>query len=365
MDYCTDYIINIDNLISNIKYILRGLKPGTKMCAVVKADCYGLGYENVVPYIDDCVDMYAVASFGECKKLRAYTNKKILLLATFDLSDVDYFTNNNISVGVGSYTQLLAVSKLQFSRRLNVHLILNTGMNRYGIKSQMEFNKCVALIKKCANICLEGVYTHFATSDENSQFLYKQYDKFNKITSFLQKSDVCLHCSASYAFLGYKQYNMNMVRVGFAMYGFIEECKPLKKVLEIKSKITQIQYVKKGEGIGYDLTYFAPKNIKLGVVGLGYADGYSRMLSNNAYVLINGQKAKVIGTVCMDCFMVDITNIKNVFVGTGVTILGNSEKEELALLNYANWLNTSPYEVLLLFKRMRTNVLLKNKNKNV
>lgn len=358
MNYCSNYFINISHLKSNIKKLVRHAGRSVKFCAVVKADCYGLGFENVIPYIDDLVDMYAVANLGECKALRVYTQKEILMLGGVEIEDAHYYATNNIGVSVNSLNELKALEKALVNDKINIHIAYNTGMNRYGIKSELLLKKCVALIKKSSVLNLEGIYTHFATDDKNSEFLFKQYDKFNKIALKNKSSNCIFHCSASFASLNYKQLNKDMVRVGFAMYGFINNNIGLQKVVNITSKVIEIQNVKRGEGVGYDLTYVANKNMRIAVVGFGYADGYARNLGNMAYVLINGVKAKVIGRVCMDCFMVDITNIKNVYVGTGVMLLGRDGNNEITLQNYAEWLNTSPYEVLLNFRRTRTNVVL-------
>jgi len=148
----------------------------------------------------------------------------------------------------------------------------------------------------------------------------------------------------------------NMVRVGFSMYSSHYSRLNLKNVVTINSQVVAINQLKKGESVGYDRTFISKKNMKIAVVPLGYADGFSRSLSNNFSVIINEKTAPVVGRVCMDCFMIDITNIENVYVGTEVNIL--SSLNPITLENYANALNTSPYEILTNFSQRRMDVIM-------
>lgn len=357
MDYFTNYIINKKQLINNINLIKNKLSTKCKLCAVVKADCYGLGYENIVPIIDEFVDFYAVASVGESKRLREFTTQKILILGALELEEIEFCADNNISVSANNLEELQMVDKYLKSNILNVHLKINTGMNRFGVKGELFVKKALNFIKKSNVLNLEGVYTHFATSGEDVSFLLDQYDIFNKTIKKIDNDQLLVHCSSSFAVANLKQKFGNMARVGFVLYDGLSAD---KNILEIKSKIIHINNVKKGDFIGYGLSYKAERNLKVGVVGFGYADGFSRSLSNNFSVLVNDRFVPVIGSVCMDCFMVDLTNIKNVYVGSEVVILGTSGENKLQLSDYAKSLNTSEYEVLVSFNRKRCNIVMKN-----
>ena len=359
MDNFCEYFIDKKALIDNVKTIRRKLANGCKFCAVVKGDCYGLGIENVVPLIDDYVDFYAVSNIGECKRLKAFTNHRVLLLSEVFLDDIEYCVENNVSVSVSNLQPLEMMEKSITNGYINIHIKINSGMNRYGVKSELLFKKCLNFIKKSKHLKLEGVYTHFATRQENISFLLNQLDFFKKIIKNLNYSTLLVHCNNSYASLDLGLKFGNMVRIGMGMYIKNGYKTITKNVVKITSKVLHITRVKKGECVGYDCGYVAEKDMKIGVVGMGYADGFSRGLSNKFHVLINGQKANVVGFVCMDCFMVDLTNIKNVFVGSEVVVLGDSGNETLTLFDYANVLNTSPYEVLTSFNTKRCNVVVK------
>ncbi len=156
-----------------------------------------------------------------------------------------------------------------------------------------------------------------------------------------------------------KNYHHGMVRCGFNLYGWQMDYKmQLKPVLSIISKVVFVHNIKAGETVGYDRTFTATKNLKIAVLPIGYADGFDRRLSNKLEVLINGKKAKVVGNICMDVCMVDVTKIKNVCVGDEVTLLGRNGGYELTPYHYANILGTSPYEILLKFRHDRMNKIV-------
>ena len=151
-----------------------------------------------------------------------------------------------------------------------------------------------------------------------------------------------------------------MVRVGFSMYSNHYERLKIENVLSIKARLIYVNNLKKGESVGYDRTHIAKRTKKIGVVSLGYNDGFPRNLSNNFKVLINGQFVNVVGNICMDCFMIDLTDVKGVFVGSDVVILGESSDKSISLEDYAQVLKMSPYEILTGFKTRRMNVIIKD-----
>lgn len=356
MDNFINYKINVRNLMQNIEKVKQKI-CGRKFCAVVKSDCYGLGVENVVPYIDSVVDVYAVSNVGECKRLREITKKKILLLSEVFSDDLVYCVNNNVSVSVGRI-ETLKMIKNTVTQTINIHIKINTGMNRYGIRDKKELGECLKIIDNCNTINLEGVFTHFATAGSDIRFFEKQYKTFEEMLKNVPQNGLLIHCNNSSAAITLGVEHGNMVRVGFGMYGEITNDIGLKKVLTITAKILTFVRVKKGECVGYDLSYVAEKDLKLAVVGMGYADGFSRRLSNKFNVLVNGCWARVVGYVCMDCFMVDVTDIRDVDVGDEVIVLGASGKHDISLDDYAKCLETSPYEVLVGFSRKRAEIEL-------
>ena len=355
-----EYIIDGNNLISNITKIKKYIGRQTKICAVVKADAYGVGVRNVCPIISDYVDYFAVVSVKEAMELRQITNTKpILILGAFNLNYIDWCSDNNVMVTISSLDEVKYINKY-LNKTINVHIKINTGMNRYGIKTQSLLRQVIKEIKRGGKINIVGAYTHFATKANNLDFIDFQYAFFERMIKEIKEENLVVHCSNSYVSTTDKLKHCNMVRVGFSMYSAYYERLNIKDVVSIKSQVVFINKIRKGESVGYDRTHIAKRIEKIGVIPMGYADGFARNLSNNFKVLINGQFAPVVGNVCMDCFMVDLTNIKNVYVGSEVVLLGKSGENSIKLENYAKALNFSPYEVLTNFRTRRMNIKILN-----
>ena len=347
------FVVNIDNLRCNLILIQRLLGDNVKLCAVVKADAYGVGVETVCKSIKDIVDFFAVSNVFEAKEIRDLgINTKILILGVVGVEDVEYCAKNNISITVGDFDYLKAISN-NLNSTIQIHLKVNSGLNRYGYKNKNMFRKSVNLINRSKNMVLEGVYTHFATKKEDVEFINIQKKIFDEYCVYLPKKAI-KHCANSFATMLSSVYQYDMVRIGVNMYGDMRgENLPLKDVVSIESEVVATTIVQKFQSVGYDRTYTADKTCKVAVVPLGYADGINRKASNSFFVLINGKCANIVGNVCMDCFMVDITGIDNVYIGTKVTIVGESLDKKITMLDWADNLKTSPYDVLLNFRKKR------------
>lgn len=355
-----DYIIDADKLQSNLKKIKRYIGRHTKICAVVKSDAYGVGVKNVCPIIADEVDYYAVVCVKEAMELRLIDSEKpILILGVCNLEYINWCAKNNIEISISTLDEVRYINKY-IDGTIKVHIKINSGMNRYGIKSITMLRQILKEIKKSNKIIIVGAYTHFATKSENLGFIDNQYEFFEKLVKEIKLKDLIVHCANSYVSTTDKLKVCNMVRVGFSMYSAHYERLKIENVLSIKARLIYVNNVKKGESVGYDRTFIAKRLSKIGVVSLGYNDGFARNLSNNFKVLINGQYVNVVGNVCMDCFMVDLTDIKGYFVGSEVVVLGESCDKIITLEDYAKALNFSSYEVLTGFKTRRMNVIVKN-----
>ncbi len=354
-----EYIINKKNLSDNVTKIRRYVGNRTQICAVVKANAYGLGVKNVCPIIDDEVDFYAVVSVMEALEVRDISpTKPILILGSTDLAFANTCAEKNIRLSISSADEVEYLNK-NLDRVIKVHLKLNTGMNRYGVSNVRDLKNILKKISESDKIVLEGVYTHFATKSSDVKFIDTQYEKLQKFLTYLPKKGLIVHCASSYVTLSDRQKFCNMVRVGFSLYSGFYERLNIKDVVSIKARVMYVHTVNSGESIGYDRTYVAKCRRKIAICSMGYADGFARNLSNNFKVLINGSWASVVGRVCMDCFMADVTDIKNVYVGTGVTILGKDGDHEITLQDIAEKADFSAYEVLLNFRQRRMNVVLK------
>lgn len=273
-----------------------------------------------------------------------------------DKSSLEICSKQNISISVGGLEQLKEY--LSFNSDINIHIQVNTGLNRYGFKSISDFKKVLSMIEKNKNIKLEGLYTHFATKASDIVFIKKQFLKYNQFKSLIKDKNVIFHVANSYATLYDKNLHQSMVRNGFLMYGEFENNIGNKPILSIKSHLVNISYIKKNDTIGYDRTFKADKAMKIGVVPIGYADGMFRDLSNNFHVLIGGKKCKIVGLICMDVFMVDLTDV-DAHLYDEVVLLGRQGKEKITLQDYADAVHTSPYEILLRFSYKRMEYIVK------
>lgn len=352
----SDYIVITKNIRHNL-FEYKKIDTISKICAVVKADGYGIGSENVVCAIDDDVDFYAVACFGEAERLRKLTQRKILVLNKVKKDMIEQCSKKDISISISSFYELKKIISLNLQRKVKIHLAINTGMNRIGFANLNEFCKAVIYIKQHLDkIDVEGIFTHIynATnfSDSKTQIcIFNQY--LNILSQYFELDKIIKHASASLGAVKYPEFRFDMVRLGILLYGDLEENHNLnlKQVLNVKSKIINIARIKKGESVGYGKNYIAKKNMTVATIPLGYADGIFRSISKKGYVKVRNQFCKIVGNICMDMFMIDVTN-KNVKLGDIVTVLDDTITANI-LAEYAD---TISYEILTNIKKNRFNL---------
>ena len=332
-------IIHKDNLINNIKQV-RNENPNSKICAMVKANAYGVGDSVVVQVFEKYVDFWGVACFFEAQKIKKLTKRPILIVGALEKENID----ERFSYTCSDLEDVLFLTSLNL--QIKIHLKINTGMNRFGFSNLKDFKKALNVIKK-SKLKLEGLFTHFATSDE---LVNEQMKKFNKFV------DVCFSLGlnpivhADNSFVNEKfNHNLDMVRIGFSLYNRSDGW--FLPAVEIKTKIVQIQNVKKGELVGYDYRFVAKRDLIVAVVPIGYADGFD-MKFLGIELNIGGSFCKVLN-ICMDCFMLDITNTKL------------KKGDEIYLLNkfnslnfYAEYAETNAYEIMTKFSHMRASRVL-------
>ena len=357
----SDYIVDRNAIRKNL---LEYKKHDNKslICSVVKADGYGVGVENIVCSIDDKTDFYAVACFEEAVKLRKLTQKPILILNFVDKTNFEYCSQNNISISVGNLQQLSILKKI--SSKIKIHFAINTGMNRIGFKSKNEFFKAVEFVYKYKNkIIIEGIFTHFFDSKDINK-TKKQFSIFMQYIDILKlkfdTNKIIKHSCASISAIKYPKFRLDMVRLGIILYGSCDGIKNFnsKRVLTIRSKIINICSVKNGEYVGYSSAFVAKKDMIVATVPLGYADGILRSYAKRGYVLCNKNKCKILGNVCMDMCMIDVTGL-NVKLFDNVIIIGSEKKYKIDVDDIAKNCNTISYEILTGIKRNRFNLKFK------
>lgn len=341
--------VNLENLAQNVKILKKLVKPNVKMMAVVKADSYGHGAVMLTPtMLASGVDMLGVASIDEGLDLRnAKINCDILVLGAVPVWAFEAAVENDITISIFSDEHIQAC-KQNFERtgkKIKAHIKLDTGMNRIGVNSA----DAVEFIKKVQNadfIDLKGIFSHLACA-EDEQETKNQFDKFNEITSQIDKDGLMFHILNTPGTMSYPDYQLDMVRVGIGLYGLMPELSAgslfkdkLKPVMSLKGRITRIHKMGENEGISYGHTFVSQKDMLVATVPIGYADGVPRALSNKIYGEINGKKVKQIGNITMDQMMFDITDV-DTQEGDIITLIG----DDLTIDNWAEILGTINYEL--------------------
>lgn len=352
------YIINTSNLVKNIEYIKSKLNPGVKVCAVVKADAYGVGIKNIIEILNKEVDAFAVANLEEGIELRTLTKiNKIIVLGALNLHEIKQYEKYFLSPTVSSAFEMNKLSS-DTKNPLSVEFGLNTGMNRIGFSEKSEIFEAISLLNKNKNLSISGVYSHLATKQNDVDFMMYQKLKFDHLLEPFKNKKITRHLSNSSATLNNKDFNYDMVRVGFSMYGMGDESEGLARVIEIKSQVVKINKVGVGDSVGYDRTFMANRDSLIAVIPIGYYDGVARGLSNKGRVLIDGKFAPIVGRVCMDMLMVDVTDILGVHIGDEVVVIGRSGVNEITIKEHAEIVGTSEYEILSRFNNSRMNIVL-------
>lgn len=297
----------------------KKLLGNAKMCAVVKNDAYGHGIIHVARYLDSVVDCFAVGSVAEANQIK-FVSKNILILLPQSYSDTLVAISNGFVLSLDSFetldTILAASAKLGLKAR--VHIKIDSGMSRLGFKHN-EIDNLVNCIQASPNIVIEGVYSHFY--GENTSDCNKQLDAFLPCVDRIERAlnrRLIKHISNSSGALLSSGYHLDMARIGLGLYGYgNENLVPVKKVT---ANVIAVNQIKAGALVGYGAKYVAPCDGRIAVLGVGYAQGFSRSLVNS-YVLLNGAKCKV-AAVCMAMIMIDVSDV-DAKVGDAVTILGD------------------------------------------
>lgn len=349
--------VDLSAIAHNVQVTRKVLKPGTKICAVVKADAYGHGAVPVATAaLAAGVNYLAVSMTQEALELReAGIMAPILILGTMTEEHEKALVDYNITQTVYdlAVAQELSAAALQENKVAKVHLAVDTGMNRIGCRPE-EAADLAEAISKLPHVELEGMFSHFASADEmDKSFAKSQYRKFMEADRAIKDRGIqipLVHIDNSAGITEMKHTECDMVRQGITLYGLwpsddVERCLDLKPALSLKAEVVFVKDVPAGEKISYGCTYETKAPMKVATIPLGYADGYSRALSNRGYITIRGYKAPVVGRICMDQFMVDVTNVPGVHKGDEAVIFGPGG---VSLDQLAKWVGTIPYELMCL-----------------
>ncbi len=348
---------------NNLRELRRVIGDKVLVMAMVKANAYGHGMKEVAPVLERLgVDYFGVNNFEEAKQLRETGCRlPILILSQVNDNDLRMINGNNFELVAYSldYLKKLNQIALEVKKKFLVHLKIDTGMGRLGIFMD-EIGELIKLLSSLLGIEVKAVMTHFAASDDpkKKDYFNLQLCNFQEVLFELQKGGIILpikHIANSGAVLLYPESHFDLVRVGALLYGFWpseEVCKlksrevKLQPVLSLKTKIVQIKTIKKGNFVGYGCTFEASSNLKIGIIPVGYFEGYNRLFSNQSEVLVRGKRAKVIGRVSMNLTVVDLTKIPGVEVNDEVVLVGKQGQDEIDVDELAEKCNTINYEIV-------------------
>jgi alanine racemase len=345
--------VDLDYILSNVTSVKKHLPPKVEIIAVVKANAYGHGDFKVAESALKAGATYlAVAFMDEAIALR---NKgvlaPILVLGATRPEDVELAVKFNITITVFQLEWVTAAqSYLPKEKVLPVHIKLDTGMGRIGIRTKEELAQVVEIISRDSRLAIEGIFTHFATADEVDQtYLDKQLELFHDLLSVMKEQPKYIHCSNSAAALRFSKANFNAVRLGIAMYGLTPSPEiehelpfPLKEAFSLRSRLVHVKKLDKGDKVSYGATYEAEDEEWIGTIPIGYADGWIRRLQGQE-VLVEGRRVPIVGRICMDQCMVKLPH--EVPVGTTVTLIGKQNNEFISVNEIAQKLETINYEV--------------------
>lgn len=355
--------INLDNIAHNVREIRRITNKNSEIMGVVKADAYGHGVMEVAKTIlENGATRLAVSMLDEAIQLRNNgISAPILVLGYTDPIRANEIIEYDITQSVFSHELARALSDeaVRQGKKVKIHIKIDTGMSRIGFLPGYNAVKNVSEISALPNIIIEGLFTHFSTADEKDRaYTLMQFERFMSICSELQRIGIHIpvkHCSNSGGIIEYPEMHLDMVRAGIILYGMypsedVDKSKiDLKPAMTLKANVIMVKDIEKNTSISYGRIFTTQRESKIATIPIGYADGYSRLLSNKGRVLINGQFAPVVGRVCMDQCMIDVTDIDGkVEVGDEVILIGEQKGNSISVESVANTIGIINYELVCL-----------------
>ena len=366
--------VDLDAIAHNMREIRKITNPDSQIMAVVKADAYGHGFMEVTKtLLENGADRLAIAVLQEGKQLRSRgVTVPILLLGAAMENDIEDIINFEITPNVFSYDFAKAISYEAEKKEkvTKIHIKLDTGMSRIGYvvsEENIAIIDEIVKISKLPYIEIEGIFSHFSTSDEyDESYTRLQFKRFMNVVNALEERGVHIpikHICNSAGIMMYPEMHLDMVRPGVILYGLYPSDEVDKSRLDLipamtlKSKITYVKEVEAGRGVSYGKVYITDKATKIATVPIGYADGYLRKIAENGEMIVNGVKVPIIGRICMDQCMIDVTDVHNIERGDEVIIFG---REGITMDDVASWLDTINYEVSCVIGKRIPRIYTKN-----
>ncbi|MFA6423942.1 MAG: alanine racemase [Candidatus Magasanikbacteria bacterium] len=356
----TQIVINKKAIEHNLKQFKKLIGKDTLLMPVVKSNAYGHGMIEVAKICDlnSFVDRICVVNLDEAISLINHGIKKPIMILSFyelDATKIKIAIKRGVIFPVYLLDQIHFLNKISKSigEKVKVHLKIDTGATRIGVmpKEAFEFVQSIIYLK---NLQLEGIWSHFASSEDDFEYTKKQQGVFNKVVDELEKNDIYIpikHLACSAATIFHKNSHYSAIRLGLSLYGLYPNEKSkknikLKPVLSLNTKVIQVKNIEPNTKIGYGGTYKTKKKTKIAILPVGYWDGLDRKLSNVGHVLIKGVRCPIRGRICMNLMMVDASSVKKVVVGDSVTIIGKQGKRVITIDELSKQIGTINYEVV-------------------
>lgn len=354
----------------NLRFIRHRLAPASRFCAVVKGNAYGHGIEQFIPIAEEAaVDYFAVYNAHEAYRVWMTAKQKpsIMVMGFIDDADLDWAIDHEIECFVFTVNRLISAAEKakKIGKKALIHLEIETGMNRTGFDIEQLPDIIPVLQKYADSLTIMGVCTHFAGAESIGNFvrIQRQKERFAQACRLLTAHHIqpkYKHVNCSAGIIRYPEMNYDLVRIGILQYGFwpsmetfIEYSQPLsskdnplQRMLTWKSKVMNTKHIAKGEYVGYGSTYLAQKPMTIAIVPIGYAHGYSRSLSNQGRVLVQGRRCAVIGIVNMNAIAIDVSPCKNVQPDDEVVLIGRQGKHTVSVASFGELSNQLNYELL-------------------
>ncbi|MGO0985771.1 alanine racemase [Clostridioides difficile] len=363
--------VNLTNIKYNVDTVKKALTKDTMLCCVVKADAYGHGAVEVSKFLDKekNVDFFSVARLEEGLVLaKAGIKKPILCMGYTKTDKIQHAIDNNIRITVYSLEMAMKIDELAklSNKKAYVHIKIDTGMSRIGFLVNEQSISDIKKMFTLENLVIEGIYTHFAKSDEeNKETTYKQIQKYNRVINSLKETNLNIpikHVSNSAAILDLRECDFNMVRLGISLYGSYPSSEvsrdiKLKTALELKTIVNNIKNIEKGTSVSYAGIYTADKEVKIATLSVGYADGFPRT-QKNPKVFINGRLLNIVGRMCMDQTMVEVPNDFDIKMEDEAILIGDIDGIRIG--DISSRMGTIDHEILCCITKRVNRIYITN-----
>lgn len=349
--------VDLDAILQNILNIRKKSGDTPKLMAVIKADGYGHGAVQIGHYIKDAVDYFGVATIEEAVELRESGLELPILILGYT-SPSQYSLNLHYDVEQTIYSletaEKISEEAVKEGKTARIHVALDTGMTRIGLSPDKKGLDVVKKMEKLPNVKLTGLFTHFSCADMTDKtYTYEQMERYDSFVKLLEENHITIpvkHICNSAGIMEFDHHRYDMVRAGIVIYGLYPSDEVKKEALKLtpalswKAHVVNIMEPEMNRGVSYGATYVTDHPCRIATVSIGYADGYPRSLSNKGWMLIHGKKAPIVGRVCMDQTMVDITNIPDVNLEDVVTLIGQDGEERISVEDMADLSGSFNYE---------------------